>query len=98
MGRDHVLRHGPESAVVAVEPGGEARVVDVGDVVALRGFGAVVVNDGEKFILPLTRSILVPETKTMCHWIFITYSAHLSTSSEFQSIEYHDVISNLGWH
>ena len=50
---DVPLGDGLDEAVVVVEPAGEAGVVDVGDVVALGGLAAAVVDDGEELVLPL---------------------------------------------
>lgn len=63
MSCNQVLGHRFQRAVVAVEPGGQARVINVCNVVPLCGFRAVVVNNSKQFILSLSAGVLAPRTK-----------------------------------
>ncbi len=59
VGHDHVFGERLQWTVVAVKPSWQTGVVDVGHIVTLGGFRAVVVNDSEELVLSLTWSILV---------------------------------------
>ena len=53
-----LLRRRSDGAIITVEPGGVAGVVDVGDIVALGGLAPVVVDHAKQLVLPLLGGVL----------------------------------------